>query len=532
VTAIRFYKGSQNTGTHVGDLWSSTGTLLATVTFTGETSSGWQQANLSAAVPVTAGTVYVVSYHTNVGHYAEDDFFFNTAYDNVPLHAPASTSTSPNDVYGYGPAGTFPTQLYNNSNYYVDVVYNTTSTKLTPTVTSTNPQAGATGQSVSTTPSATFNENVTPSSITFTLTGPNNGTVAGNFSYNSSTFTATFTPTAPLAAATSYTATVSGATDSSGTSMTSPFAWTFTTVDNVPPTVSMTAPANGATVSGSAVTVSANASDNVAVANVQFLLDGSPLGTPITQAPYTMTWDSTTVANGSHTLSARATDTSGNTATATAVTVTVSNTLPPGPTVDTTVAKDGKGPVSVIISTAAAGELLLAFVGSDGVGTQTVTVSGAGLTWTMLKRTNAQGGDAEIWSARASAQLSGASVTATQSASGYDESLTVVAFQGATGTGAVVGASASSGVPTVSLTTTKANSLVYGVGNDYSNAIGRTVGSGQTLVHQWVDTTTGDTYWMQRISAVVTTAGTNATINDTAPNGDSWNLNAVEITSS
>jgi hypothetical protein len=245
-----------------------------------------------------------------------------------------------------------------------------------------------------------------------------------------------------------------------------------------------------------------------------------------------MTWDSTTVANGSHTLSARATDSSGNVATATSVTVTVSNALPPGPTVDTTVSKDARGPASVTVSTAAAGELLLAFVGSDGTGTQTVTVSGAGLSWTLLKRTNASGGDSEIWSARATGQLSGASITATQSVAGYNESLTVVAFQGATGTGAVVGANASSGAPAVSLTTTKANSLVYGVGNDYDNAIARTVGSGQTLVHQWVDTSTGDTYWVQRISAVVTTAGTKTTINDTAPTGDRWNLSAVEITSS
>ncbi len=527
VTAIRYYKGSQNTGSHVGHLWSSTGTLLATVTFTGETASGWQQASLSTPVAITAGIVYVVSYHTNVGHYSEDDYFFNTAYDSVPLHASASSSTNPNGVYAYGPSGTFPTQLWNASNYYVDVVF--TLTQVTPTVVSTNPPAGATGQPGSTTPKATFNENVIASSIPFTLTGPNNSAVAGTVSYNSSTFTATFTPSAALAAATTYTATVSGATDSSGHVMPSPYTWTFTTVDTVPPTVAMTAPADGVTVSGSAVTVSASASDNVTVSNVQFLLDGASLGSPITQAPYTMSWDSTTVANGSHTLTARATDSAGNTATATPVTVTVSNTPPPGPTVDTMVAKDATGPVSVTVSTAAAGELLVAFVGSDSMGTQTVTVSGAGLSWTLVRRTNAQGGDAEIWTARATAQLSGATVTATQSVGGYHESLTVVAFQGAAGTGAAAGASASSGAPSVTLTTTKANSLVYGVGNDYDNAIARTPASGQVLVHQWLDTSLGDTYWVQRISAPIPTSGTQAKINDTAPTGDQWNLTAVEI---
>ena len=62
ITGIRFYKGSGNTGTHTGSLWTSTGTRLATVTFTGETATGWQQANFATPVAVTAGTTYVASY--------------------------------------------------------------------------------------------------------------------------------------------------------------------------------------------------------------------------------------------------------------------------------------------------------------------------------------------------------------------------------------------------------------------------------------------------------------------------------------
>ena len=64
ITAIRFYKGPLNTGTHVADLWSATGTLLASATFTNESASGWQQVNFSTPVKITAGTTYVVSYHT------------------------------------------------------------------------------------------------------------------------------------------------------------------------------------------------------------------------------------------------------------------------------------------------------------------------------------------------------------------------------------------------------------------------------------------------------------------------------------
>src|ERR1019366_5543139 len=167
-----------------------------------------------------------------------------------------------------------------------------------------------------------------------------------------------------------------------------------------PPVVSMTAPAAGATVSGSAVTVSATATDNVAVGSVQFLLDGSALGSAVTASPYQISWDSTKVANGSHQLSALATDTSGNKATSAVVTVTVSNTVSPPPTglvVDTQVSVHAKGPVTTApFSTTAAGDWLVAFGSSDGPGPgQSLTVSGAGLTWSLVKRANAQGGTAE-----------------------------------------------------------------------------------------------------------------------------------------
>lgn len=93
--------------------------------------------------------------------------------------------------------------------------------------------------------------------------------------------------------------------------------------DTTPPTVAITAPQSGATVSG-AVAVTASASDNVAVAGVQFLLDGAPMGAQVTTPPYTLSWNTATAGNGLHTLSARATDSSGNTATAANVNVTVS----------------------------------------------------------------------------------------------------------------------------------------------------------------------------------------------------------------
>ena len=94
--------------------------------------------------------------------------------------------------------------------------------------------------------------------------------------------------------------------------------------DTTSPTVSITAPANNATVQNT-VTVSANASDNVGVAGVQFKVDGTNVGAEDTTAPYSISWNSTTVVNGTHTLTAFARDAAGNTQTSTTVTVTVNN---------------------------------------------------------------------------------------------------------------------------------------------------------------------------------------------------------------
>jgi hypothetical protein len=123
ISGIRFYKGPQNTGTHTGTLWTATGTQLGTVTFTNETASGWQQQNFATPINITAGTTYVVSYHTN-GFYSADSGYFNTTRTNGPLTAPSSSSSGGNGVYAYGSAAAFPTSTYNSSNYWVDVVFN------------------------------------------------------------------------------------------------------------------------------------------------------------------------------------------------------------------------------------------------------------------------------------------------------------------------------------------------------------------------------------------------------------------------
>jgi outer membrane biosynthesis protein TonB len=122
VCALRFFKGPQNTGTHIGHLWSSSGALLASATFTNESSSGWQQVSLPTPVALTAGSTYIVSYHSN-GFYSVDTAFFAKAQLKGPLSAPASSSSAGNGVFAYGPSGSFPASSYQSSNYWVDLAF-------------------------------------------------------------------------------------------------------------------------------------------------------------------------------------------------------------------------------------------------------------------------------------------------------------------------------------------------------------------------------------------------------------------------
>ena len=130
ITGIRFYKSAGNTGSHVGTLWDGGGRSLARATFAGETSSGWQSVTFASAIPVQADVVYVASYSTTVGHYADDEQVFGNerTVSNGPL-------TALSGVYRY-PMG-FPTNTWNASNYYVDVAFSTTSSSTSSTTQAT-----------------------------------------------------------------------------------------------------------------------------------------------------------------------------------------------------------------------------------------------------------------------------------------------------------------------------------------------------------------------------------------------------------
>jgi hypothetical protein len=226
IRGIRFYKGTGNTGTHNGSLWSVSGDLLASATFTNETATGWQTVTFSPAVPVVAGDTYIASYTAPAGHYAADPWYFIYAGVTAPpLSAPGSHEAGGNGVYGN--PGTFPTSTYQAANYYVDVQFSS-ATSTPPAVTAVSPTPGALYVPVSTNVKATFSKPINAATLAFAVTDSSSAAVAGSVVYDNNSRTATFTPSTALAAGASFTATVQ-ASDTYGNPMSGPKTWTFTT---------------------------------------------------------------------------------------------------------------------------------------------------------------------------------------------------------------------------------------------------------------------------------------------------------------
>jgi hypothetical protein len=303
--------------------------------------------------------------------------------------------------------------------------------------------------------------------------------------------------------------------------------------NTTPPALTLDAPSSNATVRGAASPLSATAP---AGSIVQFLVDGQIVATSAqTSAPYTATWNTASVVDGEHWLAARTIDSKGYINTSEVADITVDNSPTPPPAtgalaIDASVNKDAGGTVTTpAFSTLSQGDTLIALVSSDGPVGQTATVSGAGLTWTMIRRANSSQGSSEIWKAVALGALSSATVTSTQRYSGYHQSLQVLAIANAAGIGGAGNASAASGMPSVSLTSQQAGSWVFGVGNDWDRAVARTLPSDQSIVHQWVDTGVGDTFWSQRVTAPTAAAGSTVTVKDTAPVNDQYNMAAIEV---
>ncbi|HEU4521268.1 MAG TPA: N,N-dimethylformamidase beta subunit family domain-containing protein, partial [Thermoanaerobaculia bacterium] len=246
ITAIRFYKHIGNSGPHTAYLWTApttgTGTLLRSATFTAETASGWQEVPLTPPLAITAGSTYVAAYHTPSGRYAASRSYFETAgVDNPPLHALAENVHGSNGVFAYGLAGTYPSRTFGYSNYWVDVVFDTTIADSTPPAISlTAPAPAAVGANVENDITATFNEAMDAASInglTFELRGPGTTLIPATVTFAAATRTASLNPSGVLDFLTSYTATVkggpTGVRDLAGNPLAADYSWTFTTAADI-----------------------------------------------------------------------------------------------------------------------------------------------------------------------------------------------------------------------------------------------------------------------------------------------------------
>ena len=218
IAGLKYYKGANDTGTHVGSLWSSSGTLLASAAFTNETSSGWQTVTFNNPVSITAGTTYVASYHSN-GHYADTSNYFTTNHVSGPLTAPAGN----NGVYTYGAGNLFPTSTFSAANYWVDVTFNAGSGggNQPPVATADSGFATAVNTPLTLLASTLLANDTDPNGDTLTVTGASGG-VNGTASFNAQNSTVTFTPTAGYTGPASFNYAISdghGGTASAGVSL-------------------------------------------------------------------------------------------------------------------------------------------------------------------------------------------------------------------------------------------------------------------------------------------------------------------------
>ncbi|MFD1726684.1 DUF4082 domain-containing protein [Rhizobium viscosum] len=199
ITGIRFYKAAGDTGPHTGSIWSANGTLLATVSFIGESASGWQTAAFSSPLQISAGTTYVASYHTT-GSYVATSGYFTTAHTNGALTGLAGA----NGVYSYGSGTTFPTSSYQSSNYWVDVVFNQSTSNTAPVAANDNGYTTYSNTALSIAAASLLANDTDADGDPLSITGASGG-VNGTVTFNSQTNTVTFTPNSGYTGVASFT---------------------------------------------------------------------------------------------------------------------------------------------------------------------------------------------------------------------------------------------------------------------------------------------------------------------------------------
>ncbi|GAA1724887.1 hypothetical protein GCM10009746_03240 [Microbacterium paludicola] len=198
VTAIRFYKGPGNVGPHTGELWRADGTRIAEGAFTDESAQGWQTLVLDEPVSVTKDAEYIAAYRTTVGRYSYTTGSYATEFERGPLRVPANGG-----AYSYD--GGFPGDRSAGS-YLVDVVFEPDAP--VPTVIDRAPADGVLNADPGAPITARFDRAVA-AGAQLTVSSPS-GPVAGTSALSPDGLELTYTPEAPLAERTRYTATTSG----------------------------------------------------------------------------------------------------------------------------------------------------------------------------------------------------------------------------------------------------------------------------------------------------------------------------------
>jgi fibronectin type 3 domain-containing protein len=251
--AIRFWKSASETGTHVANLWTTTGLLLASTTVTGETASGWQSGAFASPPALQAGTTYIASVNAN-SFYNTTSRGLATQVVSGPLRSAADVA---NGVYGSA-AGLFPSQSFNSSNYFTDVTVVPDGDPAAPTVTATAPTAGQVNVDANLPLTARFSRPMNPSTITASTfnvraQGTSGGTDAGGavdatVIYDDTTNTATLDPSAPLTHGVTYTASIDPSIRAQdGKPLGTGLTWTFTVSAPPPPITVSASPGSGAT---------------------------------------------------------------------------------------------------------------------------------------------------------------------------------------------------------------------------------------------------------------------------------------------
>ena len=359
ISALRFFKHAQNTGTHVGSLWTASGTLLAQVTFTGESASGWQVQALSTPVNITANTDYVVSYHTSSGFYTGDDGYFSTGVSSGPLSAPADGSGGSNGVYRYGSTSVFPNQTYNSENYWVDVVFNTSTSgdSTPPTVAITSPTS-ATTLTVTTSPltiGGTASDNVGVTQVSWSNSAGGSGTASGTTSWSAASIA--LQPGSNVLTVT--------ARDAAGNTSTGTLTVTYNAPDTTAPVVTITSPTSNATLSVAAATLNLGGSASDAVGVTQVTWSNSTGGSGTATGTTSWTVNGITLQLGSNVITVTARDAAGNTSTDTITVTYAPDTTPPVVTIT--------APTSNTTLSTTAATLALGGTASDAVGVTQVT---------------------------------------------------------------------------------------------------------------------------------------------------------------